>query len=237
MLKILLNGFRFPDWLVLPLRTLYRLLALSMEVFRRIKATLWVSPIVQSLCVFYGRGVSIERLPYIWGRGEMHIGNRVRISGKISILFSGGRTPLPVLRLGDDVFIGHQSAFMLAKGIAVGDHTLIGGGTRIQDNDGHPLDPEARLRRERVPESGIAPVVIGRNVWIGARATILKGVTIGDNAVVATGSVVTRDVAANAVVAGVPAQEIKSVVRSITFTDWHPHGESNPAFRDENPTS
>ncbi len=92
---------------------------------------------------------------------------------------------------------------------------MIGGGVRIQDNDGHPLDPEARRRGEKVPESAIKPVVIGCNVWLGARATILKGVTIGDNAVVATGSVVTRDVAANTVVAGVPARAVRHLAGDI----------------------
>ena len=56
-----------------------------------------------------------------------------------------------------------------------------------------------------------APVKIGNNVWIGAHATILAGVTVGDNAVVAAGAVVTKDVPANAVVGGVPAKIIKTI--------------------------
>ncbi|MBC8076121.1 MAG: hypothetical protein H7Y32_08620 [Chloroflexales bacterium] len=56
-----------------------------------------------------------------------------------------------------------------------------------------------------------APVVIGRNVWVGAKATILQGVTIGDGAVVAAGAVVTRDVAAYTLVAGVPARPIRAL--------------------------
>ena len=56
-----------------------------------------------------------------------------------------------------------------------------------------------------------APVKIGKRVWIGAHATVLAGVVIGDNAIVAAGAVVTKDVPANAVVAGVPAKIIKTV--------------------------
>ena len=56
-----------------------------------------------------------------------------------------------------------------------------------------------------------APVKIGKRVWIGAHATVLAGVVIGDNAIVAAGAVVTKDVLANAVVAGVPAKIIKTV--------------------------
>ena len=69
----------------------------------------------------------------------------------------------------------------------------------------HGLRPEARSHTYP------APIVLGRNVWIGSNATILQGVTIGDNAVVAAGAVVTKDVAANTVVGGVPAKFIKSI--------------------------
>lgn len=56
-----------------------------------------------------------------------------------------------------------------------------------------------------------APIVVGRNVWIGSNSTILQGVTIGDNSIIAAGSVVTKDVPANAIVAGVPARFIRSI--------------------------
>lgn len=56
-----------------------------------------------------------------------------------------------------------------------------------------------------------APIVLGRNVWVGSNATILQGVTIGDNAVIAAGAVVTRDVEADTVVGGAPARFIRSI--------------------------
>jgi acetyltransferase-like isoleucine patch superfamily enzyme len=72
--------------------------------------------------------------------------------------------------------------------------------------EGQPVDP-ARRRRQVTA----APIVIGRNVWIGAGATVLQGVTIGDDAVVAAGAVVTGDVPPAVLVAGVPARTVRSV--------------------------
>ena len=71
----------------------------------------------------------------------------------------------------------------------------------------HGLSPEKR--KTTYP----APIVLGKNVWIGSNATILQGVTIGDNAVVAAGAVVTKDVAANTVVGGVPAKIMKHITK------------------------
>ena len=69
----------------------------------------------------------------------------------------------------------------------------------------HGLAPEKR--KSTCP----APIVLGRNVWVGSNATILQGVTIGDNAIIAAGAVVTKNVAANTIVGGVPAKFIKSI--------------------------
>jgi acetyltransferase-like isoleucine patch superfamily enzyme len=215
MLKCLVSniarGYRLPKacaWLV---RLGYRTCAFVAEASRQVAATWIVAPIVQSLAKEFGRHVSIERIPYIWGKGDICLGNNVCISGKISIAFARRDGNPPKLVMGNSVFVGHDSAFMLARAITIGDFCLLGGGVRIQDNDGHPLDPVLRQQHEKVADEDIAPVVLGRNVWVGARATILKGVTIGDNAVVGTGSIVTKDVPSNTVVAGNPARVIREL--------------------------
>ena len=89
-------------------------------------------------------------------------------------------------------------------GIFIGDGALIGHGVVLATLN-HAMAPENR--GTMIP----APIRIGRRVWIGASATVLPGVNIGENAVVAAGSVVTRDVPANAVVAGVPAKVVKTL--------------------------
>jgi len=110
------------------------------------------------------------------------------------------------LRIGRNVFINQGCRLDDIGGIELGDEVMLGPGVRLITS-GHPLDP--KLRRRQVPS---APIVVGRNVWIGAGATVLQGVTIGDDAVVAAGAVVSGDVPRGVLVAGVPHRIVKSVV-------------------------
>lgn len=91
--------------------------------------------------------------------------------------------------------------------IVIGDDTLIGSGALIVDNDAHSLHPGERLDKSKIPA---APVRIGKNCFIGARTIILKGVTVGDGAVVGAGTVVTHDVDPYAIVAGNPSKVVGS---------------------------
>lgn len=107
--------------------------------------------------------------------------------------------------LGKNVFINHACSFLDMGGITLEDHVLIGPKV-ILVTENHPLEPENR--RTLV----CSPILIKRNAWIGAGATVLPGVTIGENAVIAAGAVVTRNVPPNTVVAGVPAKVVKSLI-------------------------
>jgi acetyltransferase-like isoleucine patch superfamily enzyme len=107
-------------------------------------------------------------------------------------------------QIGKNVFINHACSFLDMGGIILEDHVLIGPKVNLI-TENHPLDPANR--RSLVCK----PIVIKRNAWIGAAAIILPGVTIGENAIVAAGAVVSKNVSANTVVAGVPAQFIKTI--------------------------
>ncbi len=107
-----------------------------------------------------------------------------------------------------------NGALVMAENkIEIGSHCLISWNVGIADSDFHPLEPAQRLidAQALAPfQLNTAPVKIADNVWIGMNAVILKGVTIGENSVVAAGSVVTKSVAANSVVAGNPATVVKT---------------------------
>jgi maltose O-acetyltransferase len=104
------------------------------------------------------------------------------------------------ITLGEDAFLNFNCVILDQAPVTIGDLTRIGPGVQICTAD-HPRD--AALRRDRWECA--KPVSIGSNVWIGAGAQVLPGITIGDNAIVGAGSIVTRDVAKGATVAGNPA--------------------------------
>jgi acetyltransferase-like isoleucine patch superfamily enzyme/glycosyltransferase involved in cell wall biosynthesis len=110
------------------------------------------------------------------------------------------------LRVGANVIFGHHCTIGVRDLIQIGDDSLIAELVSIRDHD-HRFDRLDVPVREQGSVSD--PVRIGRNVWIGCKATVLKGVTIGDNAVIGANAVVTRDIPANAIAVGVPARVIR----------------------------
>jgi acetyltransferase-like isoleucine patch superfamily enzyme len=109
------------------------------------------------------------------------------------------------IRVGRDVFINHNCTLDDIGGITIGDEVFIAPRVSLITS-GHPVDPVFR-RRQIVA----APIAIERGVWICTGATVLHGVTVGEDSVVAAGAVVTRDVPAGVVVGGVPARVLRSV--------------------------
>lgn len=108
------------------------------------------------------------------------------------------------IHFGQDVFVNSGCRFQDQGGIDIGDGSLIGHNAVITTLN-HDMAPSRRA------DMHPAPVVIGRGVWLGSNVTVLPGVTIGDGAVVGAGAVVTKDVAARAVVVGVPAKQVGTV--------------------------
>jgi len=108
------------------------------------------------------------------------------------------------IKVGKKVFINSGCCFQDQGGIEIGDNVLIGQQVVIATIN-HDVAPNKRANMLT------APVKIGNCVWIGAHSTILAGVTIGDNSIIAAGAVVTKDVPQNTVVAGVPAKIIKQI--------------------------
>lgn len=108
------------------------------------------------------------------------------------------------IRVGERVFINACCHFQDHGGVTLGDDCLVGHNVVFATLN-HGIAPEERA--SMLP----APIVVGRNVWIGSNSTLLPGVTVGDHAVIAAGSVVTKDVPAGTIVGGVPAKPIRRI--------------------------
>jgi len=161
-------------------------------------------------CVRLGPHASIMKPWYV------HIsGNNIRIGRSFTAIGEpGARVEIGVwgreqgrgrIEIGDCVLMSPGSRLSASDEITIGDATMLANGAYVTDSDWHTLyDRTGRDER-------ITPVRIGRNCWLGDHATVLKGVTIGDNSVVAARAVVTKDVPPNAVVAGNPARVVREL--------------------------
>jgi acetyltransferase-like isoleucine patch superfamily enzyme len=115
-------------------------------------------------------------------------------------------TPGRGLVVGDDVVFALGVLVGTPGGVTIGDRTLIGFGAKIISGNHRMPEGRARIHRAGYVRE---PIVIGQDVWIGANAVVLPGIAIGDGAVVAAGSIVTKDVAPYTIVGGNPARVIK----------------------------
>lgn len=158
-------------------------------------------------------------MPDIAGHPRITIGSGVNFFGAVSIT-SGRVFDEPRLVIGDHVDVGHNVVFVVNREIVIEDHVNIASGVRFMDTDAHPRDTAARAAKLAPPADEIRPVRIGKYAWIGQNSFILKGVTVGEGAVIGVNSVVVTDIPAYTVAMGNPA---RVVVRN------QPPGAANPA--------
>jgi acetyltransferase-like isoleucine patch superfamily enzyme len=121
------------------------------------------------------------------------------------------------LKMGNGVYLNEGVQIVCNIDVTIGDRCLIASDVVILDDDGHPMD--WRMRHDHwpeLPEDRLgAPIIIEDNVWIGTRAILLKGVTIGSGAVIGAGAVVTHDVPSFVVAGGVPAKVIRELYKGV----------------------
>lgn len=148
-----------------------------------------------------GRGTVLPKLVVTWPH-QVAIGKNCRIETGVYFHYDGICLPGPSIVIGNDCFIGSSCEFNISDRITVEDHCLVASGTRFIDHS-HGTDLAVLMSQQ---QGASAPIKIGRNSWIGANCVILAGVEIGEGAVIAAGAVVTKSVAKNAIVGGVPAR-------------------------------
>ncbi len=164
---------------------------------------------ITSKCKFRKSGslLRIERGVRLWSNnGQISVGDRVLLHRFCKLSAYGAEDKAEII-IGSNTYIGDRTEIHAGKRVEIGNGCDISWDCNILDRDYHKLDSDKEC---------IKPVKICDNVWIGCGCTILKGVTIGEGAVVAAGSVVTKDVLPHTLVGGNPAKLIKENV------SWRP---------------
>ena len=157
----------------------------------------------------YGRRLKLDGLAFIGPRVAIQIGKDGRVElGRWSWLGHGTKVRCHegVVSIGAKTVLGQECTISAYRHVSIGRECVIADRVMLIDFDHGVVEVERPVRLQGIYKRDVR---IGNNVWIGYGACILRGVTIGDNAIVGTSAVVTRDVPANAVVAGVPARVLR----------------------------
>jgi acetyltransferase-like isoleucine patch superfamily enzyme len=147
--------------------------------------------------VFFGRRLEL----HIARRGHVDFGRFVWVGDGTKIRCHEGR-----VEIGPKTVFGQECTISAYQRVRIGEQCVIADRAMFIDFDHGVVETERPIREQGIYKRD---VVVGSNVWIGYNACILRGVRVGDNSIVGTNSVVTRDVPANAVVAGIPARVIR----------------------------
>jgi acetyltransferase-like isoleucine patch superfamily enzyme len=162
---------------------------------------------------FYYRSLGVHLHGYVWMRKieiprdfeDIEIESPCSLDRGVTLLCSGEPFPHPKIYIGAHTYINRNTFLDATFSLSIGQHCAIGPGCYITDHD-HGLD----LSLPPLSQPMVAkPTQVGDRVWIGANVTVLKGVRIGNDAVIGAGSVVTKDVPERAIAVGVPARVIK----------------------------
>ncbi len=189
------------------LRFLFNSQDLVVGLFRWFVTYFIREPLFRGRCESIGKHFRLSRLPWVQSHAKIYIGDDVSFFGKVDVM-SGRIFDEPRLVIGNRVDIGNLVVFLVNKEIVIEDDVNVASGVRFMDSDAHPRDAADRIADLPPKPEEIKPIRVCKNAWIGQNAFILKGVTIGEGAVVGVNSVVVTDVPAYSVAMGNPARVV-----------------------------
>ncbi len=150
-------------------------------------------------------------MPLLLGPLSITMGNNCRISGHTTISGRASSSETPILKVGDNVGISWQNEIFVGRKIEIGDNVRLAVKVRLVGYPGHPTDPVDRAKGLPDTDDQVGDIIIEDNVWLAAGVTVMGGVRIGAGTIVATGSVVTKDLPPGVLAGGIPAKVIKSL--------------------------
>lgn len=208
----------YPRFLRSPLRGMFQAHLAVTRGARWLWVFCYASPLFRARCESVGRNFRLSRFPDMQGPVIVRIGHNVNFFGKVDI-YSGSIFKEPRLIVGNRVNIGHNVNFVVNREIVIEDDVMISSGVRFMDSDAHPRDASDRASGCPPKPEEIKPVRVCRFAWIGQNVFILKGVTVGEGAIVGVNSVVVTDVPPYSVVMGNPA---RVVVKNVSASPSQP---------------
>ncbi len=175
--------------------------------FRRAGGYLYVEPLFRGRCESIGRNFVIHKMPFVVGHAKIRIGDNVNFFGKVDV-YTGRMFDSPALIIHNRVDIGSHVTFVVNKEIVIEDDVNVASNAIFMDSDAHPRDVTERIADLPPRPEEIRAVRICKNAWIGRGAVILKGVTIGEGAIIGVNSVVVTDIPPYTVAMGNPARVV-----------------------------
>lgn len=162
-------------------------------------------PLFQARCEKVGRNLSIDGMPFVSGHVKIEIGENVWFGGKVAII-SGRMLDEPRLIIRDNVELGWNVFITVNREVIIEEHVRVSYDCRITDSDAHPHEADLRALNHPARSEDIRPVRICKHAWIGNGSHIMKGVTIGEGAIIGANSVVMTDVPPYCLAVGNPAR-------------------------------
>jgi acetyltransferase-like isoleucine patch superfamily enzyme len=193
------------------LRLLYQFHFFVLHLGRLAVSYLYREPLFRSRCASVGKRLHVALMPDISGHAEIHIGDDVNLFGILAV--SSGRVlDNPRLLIGNRVDIGHYVVISVNREVIIEDGVHIASNCRIVDNDGHPSDPVLRDQGHAPSAEDCKAVKICKNAWLGHGCYVMKGVTIGEGAIIGAASVVLSNIPPFTVAIGNPARPVTRAV-------------------------
>ena len=178
-----------PGFLSPVFRLIYYFHFFVRSLYMRVMSFCYWEPTFRARCEKAGKNLEVTLMPDISSHVQVYVGDNVRLNGLMSVR-SGRAFKNPRLVLQNNVHMGHLVNMTINSEIVFEEGAMVASNCYFADTDAHPTDPEERTSGKPPSQDRVLPIRIGRRAWIGHSAHILKGVTVGEAAIVAACSVV-----------------------------------------------
>ena len=202
-------------------RVVYRLHKSIAHVWHELWRACYWTPVFRARLDGSGVGLHLagRGMPFVTGPVKISVGRHCRFSTALTISGRAASLREPRLEIGDNVGVGWQTTIAVGRRIVLGDNVRIAGRAFLAGYPGHPLDARDRAAGLPCTENQVGDIIIRRDAWLGAGCSVMSGVEIGEGAVIAAGSIVTKDIPPFTLAAGAPARVIRRLKVSSPMQD------------------